>query len=74
MTQHPHAEATYEVTAMVDGNYQVDVAIPGSNPTKISGFDSAEKAEAWVERHKANVATGSLSGQSRNWSRGFGPR
>lgn len=64
---HPHAEATYTLTLQGDGGFAVDVAIPGVRPTKVSGFDTQAKAEAWIERHKANVATGTLQGRRSNW-------
>jgi hypothetical protein len=67
---HPHAEATYSVTTQADGTFAVEVTIPDTQPTKVTGFDTQAKAEAWIERHKANVATGTLKATSRSWSRG----
>jgi len=72
-TGHPHADATYRLIQGDEGSFAVEVAIPGSAPTKVSGFDSEAKAEAWIERHKANVATGSIK-QRSNWSRGARPK
>ena len=72
MTDHPHLEATYKLTA-VDGGFAVEVTIPETKPTKVSGFDTQAKAEAWIARHKANVATGTLS-TSQRWSRGRPPK
>jgi hypothetical protein len=69
---HPHAEATYRLIAG-DGSFAVEVSIPGSGPTTVSGFDSQAKAEAWIERHKANVATGTIM-QRSNWTRGPRPK
>lgn len=69
---HPHAEATYRLIQGSDGGFAVEVSIPGSGPTKVSGFDSQAKAEAWIERHKANVATGTIL-QRSTWSRGAKP-
>jgi hypothetical protein len=71
---HPHAEATYRLLPLADGSFSVEVEIPGTKPTKVSGFDSQAKAEAWIERHKANVATGSLSPQRGTWARNPKPR
>jgi len=72
-TAHPHADAAYRLIPGDDGSFAVEVAIPGSAPTKVSGFDSQAKAEAWIERHKANVATGSIM-QRSNWSRSPKPK
>jgi hypothetical protein len=65
---HPHADATYRLIPADGDSYAVEVAVPGSAPTKVSGFDSQAKAEAWIERHKANVATGTIM-QRSSWSR-----
>lgn len=70
---HPHADATYRLIQGDDGGFSVEVSVPGSAPTKVSGFDSQAKAEAWIERHKANVATGSIM-QRPNWSRSPKPK
>ena len=60
MSEHPHAEAAYDLITLDDGTFAVEVVIPETKPTKVSGFDTREKAEAWIEQHKANVATGTL--------------
>jgi hypothetical protein len=73
-TAHPHLDATYHLIQGDDGTFAVEVAVPGTNPTKVSGFDSQAKAEAWIERHKANVATGSIMQQRSAWSRSPKPR
>jgi hypothetical protein len=67
MPEHPHAEATYKLIPQTDGTFAVEIAIPDAQPAKVSGFDTREKAEAWIDRHKANVATGSLSPPRPNW-------
>jgi hypothetical protein len=61
-TAHPHAEAAYKLITQDDGGFAVEVTVPDTEPTKVTGFDTQAKAEAWIERHKANVATGSLRG------------
>jgi hypothetical protein len=66
---HPHAEAVYNVIPLDDGKFAVEVAVPGSNPTKVTGLDTEAAAEAWIERHKTQVATGSILRQP-SWSRG----
>jgi hypothetical protein len=65
---HPHAEAVYRVIPLDDGKFAVEVSIPGSHPTKITGLDTQEAADSWIERHQAQVATGSIQNQS-SWSR-----
>jgi len=65
---HPHAEAVYRVLPLDDGKFAVEVAIPGSHPTKVTGLDTQAAAEAWIERHKTQIATGTILRQS--WSRG----
>ena len=70
---HPHAEATYRLIPGDNGSFSVEVAVPGTGPTKVSGFDSQAKAEAWIERHKANVATGTIL-QRSTWSRTARPQ
>ncbi len=72
-TAHPHADATYRLIAGDDGSFAVEVGIPGSGPTKVSGFASQAKAEAWVGGHQANVAPGSIM-QRSNWSRSPKPK
>jgi hypothetical protein len=71
--EHPHALATYRLITQPDGTFAVEVTIPDTQPTKVTGFDTQEKAEAWIERHKENIATGTLKAPSRNWSRGTKP-
>ena len=65
---HPHAEAVYRVIALDDGKFAVEVSIPDSHPTKVTGLDTEEAATAWIERHKAQVATGTIKSRS-SWSR-----
>jgi hypothetical protein len=60
--KHPHVEATYDLLTLDDGTFGIEVTIPDTEPTKVSGFDTRDKAEAWIERHKTNIATGSLKG------------
>ncbi|HEX3969801.1 MAG TPA: hypothetical protein VHX19_00680 [Stellaceae bacterium] len=66
---HPHAEAVYSVLPLDDGTFAVEVAIPGSHPTKVTGLDTQAAAEAWIERHKTQIATGTILRQSSSWSR-----
>jgi hypothetical protein len=66
---HPHAEAVYRVIPFDDGKYGVEVTIPGSLPTKVMGLETQEAADAWIERHKTQIATGTILRQSA-WARG----
>jgi hypothetical protein len=68
MADHPHVNATYNLIALADNSFAVEVAIPETKPTKVSGFDTQAKADAWIERHKKQIATGTLSSARPNWS------
>ena len=70
---HPHLEAVYRLLPQDDGSFAVEVAVPGTLPTKVSGFASQEKAEAWIAQHKASVASGTIMRRS-SWARGTRPR
>jgi hypothetical protein len=52
---HPHAEATYSVVPLVDGTFGVEVVVPDTHPTHITGFTTGAEAEAWIARHKLHV-------------------
>jgi hypothetical protein len=52
---HPHAGATYQVVAREDGGFGVEVTIPNSHPTMVTGFATEAAAEAWIARHKEGV-------------------
>jgi hypothetical protein len=67
---HPHTEAVYRVFPLDDGKFAVEVTIPGSHPTKVTGLDTQAAAEAWIERHKTQIATGTILRQSSSWSHG----
>ena len=60
---HPHAEATYRVIAFEDGSFGVEVAIPDTNPTKVSPFKSEADAEAWIAEHRQRVQSENLAGR-----------
>jgi hypothetical protein len=55
---HPHFDAVYSIQRGSDGNHQVEIAIPGSSPTKVSPFETKALAEKWIANHKALVAQG----------------
>jgi hypothetical protein len=54
---HPHAEATYRIVPQKDMTYGVEVSIPGTHPTMVTGLATEQDAAAWVERHKQRVQT-----------------
>lgn len=39
--------------------FGVEVVVPDTYPTKVSGFLTEAAAEAWVEQHKRHVQTNS---------------
>ena len=56
--QHPHTGATYRMISQQDGTYGVEVRIPGTHPTLVTGFATEDAAKAWVTRHQSEVAEG----------------
>jgi hypothetical protein len=55
---HPHEGATYRILELSDGTFAVEVTVPGSHPTKVTGLNDCASAEAWVSRHREQVAAG----------------
>ena len=56
--QHPHTGATYRITLQSDGSFGIEVSIPDSLPTMITGFATEAAAEGWVAQHKQDIASG----------------
>lgn len=54
---HPHAHAIYRVAAQ-GGAFIVEVSIPDSYPTMITGFVSQEAADQWVTAHRGQASVG----------------
>jgi len=52
---HPHAEAIYSVVPLGDGSFGVEVIVPETNPTRVSGFATEIAAGEWIETHKRQV-------------------
>lgn len=70
---HPHAGATYRVMPLAQGGFCVEVAIPDTCPTMVSGFRSEEAAMAWVAGHQEQVrVTTSLSRSGSRFNRAIG--
>lgn len=61
---HPHAEAAYRVFGLDDGAYGVEISIAGSYPTRVSRFETAADAEAWIAEHRRLIE---LQTQSGRW-------
>ena len=67
---HPHAGATYRVMPVPQGGFGVEVSIPETHATMVSGFSDETAAMAWVEKHKEQVrAGGALSRNGGRWIR-----
>ena len=62
MTQpHPHEGAAYRILELPDGTFGVEVSVPGSRPTKVSGLTDRPSAERWIARHQERIAAGAVS-------------
>ena len=57
---HPHEGATHRILELPDGTFGVEVSIPESNPTKVTGLSDRASAEAWISRHQRQVAAGPI--------------
>jgi hypothetical protein len=55
---HPHKGATYRLVRQRDGSFGVKVSILGNHPTVVTGFATELAAEAWMAKHKQEVAQG----------------
>ena len=62
--RHPHTDATYRIIPQPNDSYGVEVLIDAMHPTKVTGFATEAAAEAWIERHKLHVASGTVG---RRW-------
>jgi hypothetical protein len=62
----PAAQASFRLVPQQDGSYGVEVTIPETYPTMVTGFASMEAAETWVMRYKQRVESGPPS--RRRWS------
>jgi len=67
---HPHAAATYRVISLDNGSFGVEVSVPDTHPTRVSSFETASDAEAWIAEHKRRVQSQTQSGRGlrpRGW-------
>jgi hypothetical protein len=55
---HPHDGAAYGIVEQFDMTYGVEVTIPGTFPTIVTGFPTEAAAVEWAARHKDGVARG----------------
>jgi hypothetical protein len=53
--QHPHADASYRVYGLDNGNFGVEVFIPEVLPTRVTSFPSRAAANRWIGNHKQAV-------------------
>jgi hypothetical protein len=63
--RHPHADATYRIVPLKDMACGVEVAIPDSNPTMVTGFATEQRAQTWIAEHRRQVERGLLPRRSR---------
>jgi hypothetical protein len=57
---HPHEGATYSIVEFPDGTFGVEVRVPESEPTTVSGLTDRASAQRWITRHQDRVAAGPL--------------
>src|SRR5262249_25957281 len=50
--------ATYRILQQADRTYGVEVSIPGSHPTLVTGLATKEAANSWIARHQEQIASG----------------
>jgi hypothetical protein len=55
---HTHAEATYRTIPLPNGSFSVEVVIPETYPTTVTGLATEADASAWIVRHKNQVEAG----------------
>jgi hypothetical protein len=56
--RHPHADASYRIAPQKDLTYGVEVSIPDTYPTMVTGFATEQLAEAWISEHKRQAQLG----------------
>jgi hypothetical protein len=54
-SDQPHAEAAYRVVQLDGGAFGVEVLIPGTYPTMVTGLGNQRAAEAWIANHQQLV-------------------
>jgi hypothetical protein len=71
---HPHAGAAYRVMPLSGGTFGVEVVIPDTDPTMVSGFATEAAAQAWVATHKKQASDKLSPTQRWRQSRGGASR
>jgi hypothetical protein len=66
---HPHDGATYRIVQQADMSFGVEVSIPGTHPTTVTGFATEADARAWAAKHKEGVARGDPLQRRRTYAR-----
>ena len=56
---HPHSDATYRILSLPGKAFGVEVVVPDTYPTTVSGFVSEAAAPAWIANHKRHVEANS---------------
>ena len=65
---HPHAGATYKVTARNDGAFEVEVTVPGvAAPATVTGLSTRADADRWIARHQEAIAAGAPDKRPRSF-------
>jgi hypothetical protein len=64
----PHPDAKYRIFARRDRTLGVEVVIPDTQPTTVTGFATAADAEAWIAVHNQRIADSkALTGAHLKW-------
>lgn len=53
--RHPHADATYRVVPLREGEFGVEVTIPERNPAMVTSFATEQAAQKWIKEHRLQV-------------------
>jgi hypothetical protein len=56
--EHPHSGAAYRIVEQPDQSFGVEVTIPGTHPTTVTGFATEAAAAEWAAKHKEGVEKG----------------
>jgi hypothetical protein len=56
--RRPHASASYRIIPQKDLTYGVEVTIPDTYPTLVTGFATEQRADAWIAEHKSQAQLG----------------
>ncbi|HTJ64155.1 MAG TPA: hypothetical protein VL899_10115 [Alphaproteobacteria bacterium] len=57
-----NSEAIFSIFSRDDSSYAIEVVIPESNPTTVTGFASREAAEGWIASYKERLEAAEARG------------